>query len=256
MITRASLLGCLGGAVFVLWLGMLPQGLAGKEAQPAPSPAAASGEWGLDFDGVDDRVVIDKFRYDGSFPITMEAVVLPTKDVKGSVFVDFELAGIGLHLYGGEKGDRRWKLNVRDELNYRVASADEKAELGRAVHLAGVFDGKTVSLFVNGKPQARTGMLQGKFVPSGLPFYVGSNPRPDGGFHECFAGQIDAVRLSRGVRYEKPFQPPQKFEKDDNTLVLLNFEEGQGEKAADESGNGYHGTVVGAKWLRIEPAKP
>src|SRR5688572_5508508 len=104
MMLRAPVLVRLAVSVQILWLttGLL----AWAVEDGKPGSAAAGGQWGLEFDGVDDRVVIDKFRYDGTYPVTMEAVVLPTKYIKGSVFDDFESAGIGLHLYAGETGDR------------------------------------------------------------------------------------------------------------------------------------------------------
>jgi hypothetical protein len=252
MFFRAPVLFCSVVMLQVLGLNGVPH-LAFAADDRNADTVAAGGQWGLEFDGVDDGVVIDKFRYDGTYPITLEAVVTPTKYIKGMVFDDFEQAGIGLHLYAGETGDRRWKFNVRDMMSYRVASSDAIAELNRTVHLAGVFDGRRVSLFINGKPQARTALLQSQFVPSGLPFCVGTNPRPDGTFNEYFAGRIDALRLSRVVRYQKPFTPPQKFEKDADTLILLNLEEGKDDMATDESGNAYHGKITGAKWVRIEP---
>src|SRR5204863_2197000 len=140
---------------------------------------------GLEFDGGDDRVIVEKFRYDGSFPITMEAIAAPYSDKKGSVIDDFEAAGVGLHLFQG-----KWMFNVRDQQNYRVAAAAETAILERPAHLAGVFDGKDVTLFVDGKLQKRMDKLQSKFKPSGLPFLVGSNPTPDGGYQEGFHGRI------------------------------------------------------------------
>jgi Concanavalin A-like lectin/glucanases superfamily len=231
---------------------------AADEENPAELPAADVSPllYGLDFDGADDYVEIADFRYDGTYPITIEAIVLPHSDKKGTVFADYERSGIGLHLR-----DRRFMFNVFDSglptvagsTRYRVAAADEQADFETVDHIAGVFDGAAVQLFVNGKPQQRWAMLTGRVKPSGLPFWFGANPGPGGRLQEPFHGRIDAVRLSRGVAYETEFTPPRRFEKTEGTLILLNLEEGTGETVKDESGNGYDGTIHGANWVRLVP---
>src|SRR4029077_18743749 len=107
------------------------------------------------------------------------------------------------------------------------------------------------TLFVDGKLQRGMATLQSKFKPSGLPFLVGSNPTPDGGYQEGFHGRIDAVRFSRGVRYTKDFDPPAQLAKDEQTLVLLDLDEGEGATAHDSSGNAYDGIIHGAKWVKV-----
>lgn len=231
---------------------------AGDEENPAATPAAEASPllYGLDFDGADDYVEIADFRYDGTYPITIEAIVLPHSDQKGTVFADYERSGVGLHLRDG-----RFMFNVFDagtptvarSPGYRVAAADEQADFETVDHIAGVFDGTTVQLFLNGKLQRRTGRLSGKVKPSGLPFWFGANPGTGGRLQEPFEGRIDAVRLSRGVAYVTDFTPPRRFEKTDETLILLNLEEGTGETVTDESGNGYDGTIHGANWVRLGP---
>ena len=231
-----------------------------KPACGEENPAAPAAEeallYGLDFDGNEDHVEIAEFRYDGTYPITIEAIVLPHSDQKGTVFADFERSGVGLHLREG-----RFMFNVYDagvptvanSTRYRVAVADEQADFETVDHIAGVFDGETVQLFVNGKPQRRMAMLSGEVKPSGLRFWFGANPGPDGRLQEPFHGRIDAVRLTTGVRYEQEFTPPRRFEKTEETLILLNLEEGTGETVKDESGNGHDGTIHGAQWVRLVP---
>jgi len=219
--------------------------MSGPVHSAEPSPAGRL--YGLEFDGQDDYVKVASFLYDGSYPITIEAIAVPRSDKKGSVFVDFEAAGIGLHLR-----EARWMFNVSDDGKYRVAAANAKSDFKKADHLAGVFDGKRVMLYVNGVLQKKVDVVAGPVKPSALPLLVGANPAPGGGIQECFHGRIDAVRLSKGVLYSKDFKPPRSFEKGDSTLILLNFEEGEGDKAADESGNGYHATIHGAKWVRLD----
>lgn len=258
MLNRHIPLANLGTACLVL---LLLSGTCGSLSadEGASNTAAANAEtkpltFGLDFDGKDDFVEISGFRYDGTYPTTIEAIVLPHSDQKGTVFADYERSGVGLHLRDG-----RFMFNVFDagvptvagSNRYRVAGANKKADFESPVHLAGVFDGSEVRLYVNGKLQQQSGKLLGKELPSGQPFWFGANPGPGGRLQEPFHGRIDAVRLSKGILYERDFTSPKRFEKSDATLILLNAEEGEGETLKDESGNGHDGTVHGAKWVRL-----
>ncbi|MCG8352692.1 MAG: LamG domain-containing protein, partial [Chloroflexales bacterium] len=62
-----------------------------------------------------------------------------------------------------------------------------------------------------------------------------------------FAGQIDEVRISSVVRYPAAFRlPTAAFTPDTHTLALYHLDEGVGQTAADDSGNGYTLTLGGA----------
>jgi len=60
------------------------------------------------------------------------------------------------------------------------------------------------------------------------------------------------VRFSRTARYDKDFPPNQRHEPDADTIALYHCDEGQGEQLIDSSGNKHHGTIVGAKWVKVE----
>ena len=54
-----------------------------------------------------------------------------------------------------------------------------------------------------------------------------------------FAGLIDDLRISSGIRYEDDFDvPPHPLDSDDTTLALLHFDEGSGVAIVDESDPG------------------
>lgn len=214
--------------------------------------AAMGGEFAVEFDGQNGHIEVDKFRYDGTYPVTIEAFARPLSEKKGCVFVDVEAAGLGLHLRDG-----RWRFlafdNVEGNGKYRVAGADLLADQTKITHIVGVFDEQTLSLYVDGRLQRQKGTMLATVKPSGLPFLIGANPGPGGEIQERFHGQIDAVRLSKGVLYTKNFTPPAKLEKEAGTLILINLEEGQGDVAKDESGNGHHGKIHGGKWIKLKP---
>ena len=115
--------------------------------------------------------------------------------------------------------------------------------------MAGTFDGKSLALFVNGK-LCKSVVVSGKFKPSGLPLTIGASPSPGPtGIDFAFTGIIDGVRVSKGRRYTKDFKPPVKLGSDESTLAVYCFNEGQGLRLGDDSGNGHHGGIRGARWV-------
>jgi formylglycine-generating enzyme required for sulfatase activity len=226
---------------------------AGNSA--SPKPATLSGDYGLEFDGQSAHVEIQNFRYTDGGPITLEAVVTPYA-LRGMqcVLVDYEGAGMGLALPGS-----RWSFGAHGQDGLKGASGDQPVDANHTIYVAAVFDGTTLRLFVQGRPQSATASVTAPVKASNMPFLVGANPNPtkggqfSGNVSEAFQGRIDAVRISRGALYQNAYAPPPSFTPTPQTLVLLNFEEGQGDVARDESGHGYDGNIVGATWKRLTP---
>ena len=50
----------------------------------------------------------------------------------------------------------------------------------------------------------------------------------------------------------KTSPPELGFKPDEHTLALYHFDEGTGDVLKDSSGNGHHGKIVGAKWVKQE----
>ena len=69
---------------------------------------------------------------------------------------------------------------------------------------------------------------------------------------QFFTGTIDEVRISTSARYTEDFTPVDRFEADADTLALYHFDEGEGDVLTDSSGNGHHGKIVGAQWVRLD----
>src|SRR6185312_9496711 len=98
----------------------------------------------LAFNGESACVVIPKFRYDGSHPITLEALVIPyasdPEPVRGCVMGNVQHSGLCLNYKPTD-----WRFNVNDgrpdNLGYAFAKSDEKPVFNKQVHVAGVFDG-------------------------------------------------------------------------------------------------------------------
>ncbi|MBM4039870.1 MAG: DUF1080 domain-containing protein, partial [Planctomycetes bacterium] len=223
-----------------------------EEGARAPLPERPGARWALEFDGQTSYVSIPSLRYSGTHPITVEAVVtLPAAGFRGCVVGDTQFGGVSIDLSGAY-----WVFQVHDGHQYVKARSDEAAVEGRAVSLAGVFDGQRVSLYVNGRRQSSALVLNGPFTASALPVTVGASPAPPGpeapGFDWPFRGIIHSVRVSKTARYTADFTPLRRFAADPDTLLLLHLDEGQGDIARDSSGKGHHGTIKGAKWVKVD----
>ena len=85
----------------------------------------------------------------------------------------------------------------------------------------------------------------------GCPFGEGKTEyRLEG--QQAFWGIVDEVRISNVARYTEDFTAGRRFEPDEHTVALFHFDEGSGDVAKDSSGNGHHGKITGAKWVRVD----
>lgn len=214
---------------------------------------SAKKSYKLVFNGEDAYVAIPKLRYDGSHPITLEALVTPfpldQRPVRAAVIGNVEYSGVGISCKPTD-----WRFNVNDgrdfDIGYAYANSDGPPVADKQVHVAGVFDGKNLTIFVDGKSQVRTGTTQAPHVASSFDFMIGADPDDAGNPQHFFKGAIDEVRVSKVVRYKADFKPSKtKFESDADTLVLYHFDEGSGEEAKDASPNKLDAKIHGTRWV-------
>jgi hypothetical protein len=140
----------------------------------------------------------------------------------------------------------------------RRALSQSPAQPQRRVHVAGVYDLERIWIFVDGKQQGEP--VSSTFKPARLrKSYIGADPDPRKkekgkrvGFKAAmtFSGLIEQVRISSVVRYRADFVPEQVLLPDQDTALLYRFEEGSGDVVRDLSGNGHHGAIKGAKWVK------
>ena len=109
-------------------------------------------------------------------------------------------------------------------------------------HVAGVYDGKTASLFVDGRRVASV-EASGARTKNDHPLFVGADPNPNGNPVDMLRGQIDEVRLSSVARYSSAFTPRRRHRVDSATLLLLHLDREVGPLTPDSSGRGAHGTL-------------
>lgn len=120
-------------------------------------------------------------------------------------------------------------------------------------HLAGVFDGSQLRLYLDGTLVA-SAAAGGERTRRGLPLLVGADVDGAGLATSCFPGEIDEVRISRTARYSgSGFEPQRRFEADEETCLLLHMDDEVGPWVFDSSPEGAHplraggARVVGAR---------
>jgi len=212
---------------------------------PLKNPATAldpDGGSGLEFDG--NAWLETNLTYDGKTPLTIEVWVTPKADGPQSIVANCH--GVGLALQITEDG--HWGFHVRDQTTYQGATSNEKVRLGQRVHLAGVFDGRTIGLFLNGRLQGDIGIMTSAHKVAKFRFMIGADPdfnsRPQKQFH----GVIDSVHLASTVLYRHNFTPRDPPGRYPSSVLLLKLDEGEGDVAKDSSVHQQHVRVHGAKW--------
>ena len=241
-----------------------------EDAQVGPTPNISSDEdngvtdpeietqgSALLFNGRDNYVDTPSLYYDGSHPITLEAAVTPAAKEHTYVILDSEpTAGVFLGISPGGF----WFFAARNEkpglAGWQVASSDGRVVVGRQVHLAGVFDGHTVKLFVDGSCQNITRVFEGNYQKSPSPMRIAANCATPGRTIHHFPGLIHEVRVSNSARYSENFTPAARLVSDPNTMALYHFDENQGNTVHDASGNAHDGTIHGAQWVEANHELP
>jgi hypothetical protein len=165
-------------------------------------------------------------------PFTVEAWVLPSRDTNGAIVSNIKIGGFSLEVAGTPQFRVQTdspEVNERRFTDLKPAIAVKSRERlapGRWTHLAGVFDGRQIALFVDGKRVASTN-APGARLSSDKSLYIGA--RPNGAFNThnfsypmlYYRGVVDDVRISRAARYERDFIPPVRLARDRSTVFVL-----------------------------------
>jgi len=218
---------------------------------PGDQVDSSTPNFGLAFDGVDDMVEISDLPVDASGPLTIECFITP-QDPEGTASIVRLYGSPGCSLYEirGRIGCSRFDGDGQHTQS--VADVD----IDGRIHVAATWQGKEMSLFINGRRVGQPNQLpQGADRSVGRLFLGGqldtrSETRPN----FLWKGVLDEVRISNVVRYDADFKPTERHPSDEHTIALYHFDEGQGEVLTDSSGNGHHGKIAGAKWVRATGA--
>ena len=140
-------------------------------------------------------------------------------------------------------------------LGGQYVSANSKQQVLRAGvwhHVAGVFDGAEVRLYVDGKLVASKAGA-GARTRNALPFYIGADPTGRGNPSSQITGKLDDVRLSKVARYRgESFEPPPRHEPDADTVLLVACDRDFGPWTPDRSPNHAHPVRVGTAHCTVE----
>ncbi len=227
------------------------QPVASSEVKPVSGPQP-TGNFALEFDGIDDVVEVLSFPQLSHAPFTCEAHITPkvlsretTNDERGCIFIG-----------GGISVDIRYFLpqagSFYSMLRGKYVDSKCPTPPNRQLHIASTFDGKLLRVHINGKAVGRPTEITSS--PDSGPTKIG--PAKFGASEPtkkyAFEGLIDELRISRKARYTADFTPELRFEPDDDTVALYHFDEGTGDILRDSSKNHYDGKIVGAKWVRAD----
>ena len=196
------------------------------------------------------ETVDPKARIQMDQPWTMEGWFLPEK-CEQPAFKGMTLCGSAsfyLNILQHPNQGLRWVANRTPILD--AFYSDQPVALGRWAHLAMVHDGKTLTLYVNGVKQSQANRAE--LPAQAISVAIGPNKWGATGEQLGYHGLIREVRVSKSARYQGDFKPAERFERDNDTVILCHFDEAQGDILRDSSGNKYDYKIVGAKWVKAD----
>ncbi len=121
---------------------------------------------------------------------------------------------------------------------------------GRWIHLAGVYDGQEVRLYVDGVRVAKAAG-QGRRTTNRLPLYLGADTDGNGRPVSHFEGALDEVRLSTSARYGgERFEPARRIEPDADTRLLYHCDRAVGPFLLDHGPGQRHARLEGPAEIR------
>lgn len=200
----------------------------------ATQVACAGADTCLQFNGSSGRVVVgNSAGINFSGPFTLEAWINPTRITGANQ--DIVLKWSFSSGYSGQRsyflqintGALHGKVSLDGTNNTGASAAGTGLTIGEWQHVAGVFDGVSMSVFINGARVASTPSTgPGPHYPGFSPVNIGGQNSPT---FEPFSGYIDEVRVSDIARYTSNFVPSTvEFEPDEHTAILAHFDEGVG----------------------------
>jgi hypothetical protein len=247
--------------------------LSGNEVRNAATKTESSDaakqpgsiDYALSFDGKANEVVVPTLFYDGSHPLTIETTVTMPEIIRSGElgllvsawnFVLFTSNGANycVPIATAEVGNDEEKVTIRGN------RTEPTLKPGKSYQIAAVYTGKDMALFIDGvkvpvvyldRSGSAPRLQEGPVVIVNRYKYsirIGAHAIT-GSKLQVFHGLIDEVRISKIARYAESYAPSKRLEPDEHTLALFHFDEGEGERLLDSSGNSHHGVIHGATWI-------
>ncbi|MCA9080881.1 MAG: hypothetical protein KDA58_10000 [Planctomycetaceae bacterium] len=218
-----------------------------------PVPAASEVDTRLEFDGVDDYVIIPAIDHAGG-AFTLEAWLTPERlsdtpvdvipDENDPVQVPLIWEGLGTILIRGERIRNVWGV-----ADVPVHDARGRLTRGQRHHVAFVVGARSQRLYVDGQQVASRDRNE-PIKPLSGAVLLGAHIAPwDAKLRiDHFQGHMDSARISRGERYHAEFHCGELLP-DADTIACYDFAQGEGDTLKDISGHGHDGTIHGATWV-------
>lgn len=125
---------------------------------------------------------------------------------------------------------------------FRVVNGATTVPLNTWTHLAGVWNGSVLTVYINGVPDGTAAVAGGAFNATTNPVRIGASL-----LSESWDGKLDDVRIwstARTATDISTFMSGCLPGTTPGLLALYNFEEGAGISVADLTGHGYNGTLI------------
>ena len=235
-----------------------------------PDYDAASDVTGLQFDGIDDYILIEEnvLPDSGDYTISIwvkadssnvgARTLISQSDTSGSPF--FFGSNSGSDLSGKIKMNQDWK-----SLESSPFYLDNKWHLYTIVNDGTIGDSSIIidtSLFYVDGVEISTVMGEGKSYPIDERFFIGTMWDSSG---EFFSGAIDDISIwdrklsskeissiyNSGIGLD-PTIDSLDYKGSENLIAFWPFSEGADSSVSDFSGNGYDGEIFGASWINID----
>ena len=235
-----------------------------------PDYDAASDVTGLQFDGVDDYILIEEnvLPDSGDYTISIwvkadssnvgARTLISQSDTSGSPF--YFGSNSGSDLSGKIKMNQDWK-----SLESSPFYLDNKWHLYTIVNDGTIGDSSIIidtSLFYVDGIEISTVMGEGKSYPIDERFFIGTMWDSSG---EFFSGAIDDISIwdrklsskeissiyNSGIGLD-PTIDSLDYKGSENLIAFWPFSEGADSSVSDFSGNGYDGEIFGASWINID----
>jgi len=211
----------------------------------------SNARYALAFDGRTSLVRTNLNQPPGT-PVTLEAFVTPMASGNNvtSIIVGHKLTYGGVRL-GINQGFFTFSMAGADRILYEVYS-DTPFHAGQRYHIAGVYDGQQLQMYVNGQRQMNQVLQSGGMRPSTLPYAIGAGLQGTGSSTtQHFMGLIEQVHVAFAPVYQRNFSPPLQLKRHPKSK-LLHLYNGGGTAATvrDSSGNNMHGNTVNTAWQK------
>lgn len=204
--------------------------------------------YALEFDGVDDKIVIpDNPELNPSSALTIEAWVYPENwagNTWSGTLVSKQATNPdkGYCLSIGENGRVDFCHSIDETWNSVVTP--QVLQLNSWYHIAGVYSGSDLKVYVNGVLQAYAAVQGTPTLGTGVDVNLAENPTWSG---RCFTGMLDEVRIWNVARSMEDIQANMTEElsgTEEGLVGYWNMNEGSGYIAYDVSGNYNDGALM------------